>query len=175
MINKFIRKNNFSTTNIFTILFFTVFVIKLLNNLQTQKYFYGDDSWLLLGSRFDSIFDSLRCCAASHPIFTIFAQGIFNVLNFSTETTIVFFLIYSCLLSLLTFFLPTKFFHRFFVFVVKEYNIALKLTNKTTSHIFLETMSRQIPTQFFRAFPSGRAIRFIFFAFQDKKGCRCYP
>tara|TARA_B100000287_G_scaffold98054_1_gene90090 strand:- start:919 stop:2460 length:1542 start_codon:yes stop_codon:yes gene_type:complete len=108
MINKFIRKNNFSTTNIFTILFFTVFVIKLLNNLQTQKYFYGDDSWLLLGSRFDSIFDSLRCCAASHPIFTIFAQGIFNVLNFSTENTIVFFLIYSCLLSLLTLFLPTK-------------------------------------------------------------------
>ena len=108
MIDKFIRKNNFSTTNIFTILFFTVFVIKLLNNLQTQKYFYGDDSWLLLGSRFDSIFDSLRCCAASHPIFTIFAQGIFNVLNFSTENTIVFFLIYSCLLSLLTLFLPTK-------------------------------------------------------------------
>ena len=108
MIDKFVRKNNFSTSNIFTILFFTVFLTKLLNNLQTQKYFYGDDSWLLLGSRFDSIFDSLRCCAASHPIFTIFAQSVFSVFNFSTENTIVFFLIYSCLLSLLTLFLPTK-------------------------------------------------------------------
>ena len=108
MINNFIRKKNFSTTNIFTGLFFSVFVIKLLNNLLTQKYFYGDDSWLLLGSRFDSIFDSLRCCAASHPVFTLFAQSIFKILNFSTRNAIIFFLIYSCLLSLLSLLIPKK-------------------------------------------------------------------
>ncbi|MCH2217870.1 MAG: hypothetical protein MK076_07330, partial [Flavobacteriales bacterium] len=28
---------------------------------------------------------------------------------------------------------------------------------------------------FLRAFPNGRALRYIFFAFQDKKGCRCHP
>ena len=27
----------------------------------------------------------------------------------------------------------------------------------------------------FWAFPNGRALRYIFFAFQDKKGCRCHP
>ena len=108
MINNFIKKKNFSTTNIFTGLFFSVFVIKLLNNLQTQKYFYGDDSWLLLGSRFDSVFDSLRCCAASHPVFTLFAQSIFKILNFSTINAIIFFLIYSCLLSLVSLLIPKK-------------------------------------------------------------------
>ena len=38
-------------------------------------------------SRFDSIFDSLRCCALSHPVFSLFAQTIFKLLDFSTENT----------------------------------------------------------------------------------------
>ena len=86
--------------------FFLLFFIKLINNLNTQKYFYGDDSWLLLGARYDSMFDSLRCCALSHPGFSLFAQTVFKLSNYSTEGTILFFLIYSNLLALLIFIIP---------------------------------------------------------------------
>ena len=60
------RQNIFKQENLFNKklyvpILFLIFVTKLINNLSSQKYFYGDDSWLLLGSRFDSIFDSLRC------------------------------------------------------------------------------------------------------------------
>ena len=85
----------------YTILLFLIFTGKSVINLNSQQYFYGDDSWLLLGSRVDSLLDSLRCCAVSHPVFTIFAQSVFKILDFSTQNTIVFFLIYSNLLALL--------------------------------------------------------------------------
>ena len=91
-----------------TTIVFLLFLSKQLINLNSQQFFYGDDSWLLLGARFDSLFDSLRCCAVSHPIFTIFAQSIFKIFNLSTESTIIFFLIYSNLLALLIFILPNK-------------------------------------------------------------------
>ena len=93
---------------IYTVVLFLIFTGKSLINLNSQQYFYGDDSWLLLGSRFDSLLDSLRCCAVSHPVFTIFAQSIFKILDFSTQNTIVFFLVYSNLLALLVWVLPEK-------------------------------------------------------------------
>ena len=103
--NLFLEKYVFNKT-FYVPVFFLFFLIKSISNLNDQKYFYGDDSWLLLGARFDSIFDSLRCCALSHPIFSLFAQSIFKNLNFSTENTIIFFLIYSYLLALLIFIIP---------------------------------------------------------------------
>ncbi|GIR20577.1 hypothetical protein CM15mP35_08380 [bacterium] len=63
---------------IYTVVLFLIFTGKSIINLNSQQYFYGDDSWLLLGSRFDSLLDSLRCCAVSHPVFTIFAQSVFK-------------------------------------------------------------------------------------------------
>ena len=53
---------------IYTVVLFLIFTGKSIINLNSQQYFYGDDSWLLLGSRFDSLLDSLRCCAVSHPV-----------------------------------------------------------------------------------------------------------
>ena len=76
------------------------FIIKFLQNVNVQKYFYGDDTWLLLGSRFSSIEESLRCCAVSHPLFTLFAQFSFKFFNYSTENTILFFVIFSNLILL---------------------------------------------------------------------------
>lgn len=99
---------NFNNVKTKFALVFALFIVKQLYSLNSQQYFYGDDSWLLLGSRFDSLIDSLRCCAVSHPIFTIFAQNVFKFLDFSTEKTIVFFLIYSSLLSLLILILPDR-------------------------------------------------------------------
>ena len=93
---------------IYTIVLFLIFTGKSVINLNSQQYFYGDDSWLLLGSRFDSLLDSLRCCAVSHPVFTIFAQSVFKILDFSTQNTVVFFLIYSNLLALFVWILPEK-------------------------------------------------------------------
>ena len=94
--NLFLEKYVFNKS--FIKIIFFVFLTKSISNLNDQKYFYGDDSLFLLGARFDSIFDSLRCCALSHPVFSLFAQSIFKFLNFSTENTIIFFLIYSNLL-----------------------------------------------------------------------------
>ena len=62
-----------------------------------------------------------------------------------------------------------------FVFVVKEYNIALKLTNKTTSHIFLETMSRQIPTQFLGRSLAVGLSDLSFLPFKTKKDAAAIP
>jgi len=102
------KQENLFNKKLYVPILFLIFVTKLINNLSSQKYFYGDDSWLLLGSRFDSIFDSLRCCALSHPVFSLFAQTIFKLLDFSTENTIIFFLIFSNLLALLIFIIPKK-------------------------------------------------------------------
>ena len=71
---------------IYTVVLFLIFTGKSVINLNSQQYFYGDDSWLLLGSRFDSLLDSLRCCAVSHPVFTIFAQSVFKILASGLST-----------------------------------------------------------------------------------------
>ena len=97
-----------NSIKLYAIILFLIFTSKSIINLNEQQYFYGDDSWLLLGSRFDSLLDSLRCCAVSHPVFTIFAQSVFKILDFSTQNTVVFFLVYSNLLALLVWILPEK-------------------------------------------------------------------
>ena len=51
------------------------FIIKFLQNVNVQKYFYGDDTWLLLGSRFSSIEESPRCCAVSPPSIHTFCNN----------------------------------------------------------------------------------------------------
>ena len=107
-LNEF-KKEKLLNKKLYVPVFFLLFLIKLINNLTVQKYFYGDDSWLLLGARYDSLLDSLRCCALSHPGFSLFAQSVFKLSNYSTEATILFFLIYSNLLALLIFIIPKKF------------------------------------------------------------------
>ena len=82
--NLFLEKYVFNK-KFYVPVFFLFFLTKSISNLNDQKYFYGDDSWLLLGARFDSIFDSLRCCALSHPVFSLFAQSIFKFLIFQQK------------------------------------------------------------------------------------------
>ena len=96
-----IKKTNKHIFNILIV--FVAFLYKLINNLTTQKYFYGDDSWLLLGSRFDSYLEGLRCCAVTHPIFSLFAQSIYRFSGYSTEKTILSFLIFSVISALMIF------------------------------------------------------------------------
>ena len=95
--------------NYLPILIFFAFLGKSLLDAQFQDYFYGDDTWLLLGARLESYIDSLRCCAVSHPFFSLFAQSIFKITGYSTLISMIIYIVVSNALALITYILPNRF------------------------------------------------------------------
>ena len=95
--------------NYLPIFIFFAFLGKSLLDAQFQDYFYGDDTWLLLGARVDSYIDSLRCCAVSHPFFSLFAQSIFKITGYSTLISMIIYIVVSNALALITYILPNRF------------------------------------------------------------------
>tara|TARA_B100001564_G_C20645317_1_gene674163 strand:+ start:103 stop:1632 length:1530 start_codon:yes stop_codon:yes gene_type:complete len=71
-------------SNYLIYIFFGVLTYTNFNNFEKIKILYGDDSWVVVGSSYTNIFEKLVCCTITHPVSSIFHQGLFN-LSSSTD------------------------------------------------------------------------------------------
>jgi len=71
--------NNLIEKNYAIYIFVLLFSVIQIERLENIKVLYGDDSWVVIGSNYDSILDKVICCTLTHPGSSLIHQFVFSI------------------------------------------------------------------------------------------------
>ena len=71
--------NNLIEKNYAIYIFVLLFSVLQIERLENIKVLYGDDSWVVIGSNYDSILDKVICCTLTHPGSSLIHQFVFSI------------------------------------------------------------------------------------------------
>lgn len=90
-----LKINNLIEKNYLIYIFVLLFSFFQLEKFENIKILYGDDSWVVVGSNYESILDKIVCCTLTHPGSSLIHQFIFSISPSTSFYMKVLFLIFS--------------------------------------------------------------------------------